>query len=66
MGEDYSKHMHAHTEEHTDYTKLNLHNLKQAANSDLRQTNIAAQVNLYFLTVSHKYQKLLVNANPDN
>ena len=28
-------HTQAHTHKHTDYTKLNLHNLKQAANTDL-------------------------------
>ena len=28
-------HIHTHTHEHTDYTKLNLHSLKQAANRDL-------------------------------
>ena len=36
-------HTQAHTHKHTDYTKLNLHNLKQAANRDLRQTKTAAQ-----------------------
>ena len=42
---DYSKHARTRsgTHEHTGYTKLNLHNLKQAANRDLRRMKAAAQ-----------------------
>ena len=35
-------HTHTRTHKHTDYTKLNLHNFKQAANRDLRWKNVAA------------------------
>ena len=42
---DYSKHTYTHTGTHTqmnsDYTKLNLHSLKRAANRDLRRTKTA-------------------------
>ena len=42
---DFQAHTHrsTHTHEHTDYTKLHLHNLKQAANRDLRQMKTAAR-----------------------
>ena len=33
---------HPHTHEHTDYTKLNSRNLKQAANRDSRRMKTAA------------------------
>ena len=36
-------HRSTHTHEHTDYTKLHLHNLKQAANRDFRQMKTAAR-----------------------
>ena len=36
-------HRDTHTYKHTDYTKLNLHNLKQAANQDSRWIKTAVQ-----------------------
>ena len=40
-------HTHTHRHLHTDYTKLNLHNLKRAANRNLRRMKTAARNGKY-------------------
>ena len=52
-------HTHTHTHKHSDYTKLNLHSLKRAANRDLRWMNSSTERKTWQVYSLEKKKKFL-------